>query len=48
MEFIHSVSRKGNPDDNTPMKSFYKNIKRELIHNANFAIPEQAQIEIFK
>jgi len=45
---IHSVSRKGNPYDNALMESFYKTIKRELIYGANFATPEQAQIEIFK
>jgi len=45
---IHSVSRKGNPYDNALMESFYKTIKRELIHGANFETPEQAQIEIFK
>jgi len=45
---LHSVSRKGNPYDNALMESFYKTIKRELIHGANFETPEQAQMEIFK
>ncbi|WMM26040.1 IS3 family transposase [Tissierella sp. MB52-C2] len=44
----HSNSRKGNPYDNAVMESFYKTIKRELIQDAHFATPEQAQKEIFK
>lgn len=46
--FKASMSRKGNPYDNALMESFYKTIKRELIHDANFASIEQAQLEIFK
>lgn len=30
------------------MESFYRTLKRELIHGANFETPEQAQKEIFK
>ena len=45
---ISSVSRKGNPYDNALMESFYRTIKRELIQNAHFETPEQAQQEIFK
>jgi len=30
------------------MESFYKTLKRELIHDAHFDTPEQAQMEIFK
>lgn len=30
------------------MESFYKTIKRELIQDAHFETPEQAQQEIFK
>jgi len=45
---ISSVSRKGNPYDNALMESFYKTIKRELIQDAKFKTPEQAQQEIFK
>jgi putative transposase len=45
---ISSVSRKGNPYDNALMESFYRTIKRELIQDANFETPEQAQQEIFK
>ncbi|OZV11714.1 hypothetical protein CIW83_13780 [Tissierella sp. P1] len=44
----HSNSRKGNPYDNAAMESFYQTIKRELIQDAHFATPEQAQKEIFK
>lgn len=45
---ISSVSRKGNPYDNALMESFYRTIKRELIQDAKFETPEQAQQEIFK
>lgn len=45
---IHSESRKGNPYDNALMESFYRTLKRELIQDAHFATPEQAQKEIFK
>lgn len=45
---VSSVSRKGNPYDNALMESFYRTIKRELIHDAHFETPEQAQQEIFK
>lgn len=45
---VASVSRKGNPYDNALMESFYRTIKRELIQDANFETPEQAQQEIFK
>lgn len=45
---VSSVSRKGNPYDNAMMESFYKTIKRELIQDAHFETPEQAQQEIFK
>lgn len=45
---IHSNSRKGNPYDNAVMESFYRTIKRELIQDAKYETPEQAQQEIFK
>ena len=45
---IHSESRKGNPYDNALMESFYRTLKRELIQDAHFETPEQAQKEIFK
>lgn len=45
---IHSNSRKGNPYDNAMMESFYRTLKRELILDARFETPEQAQMEIFK
>jgi len=44
---IYSIS-KNTIFMNVLVKSFYKVVKRELIHDANFATPEQAQIEIFK
>jgi len=45
---IHSNSRKDNPYDNAIMASFYRTLKRKLIHGAKFETPEQTQIEIFK
>lgn len=45
---VPSASRKGNPYDNAVMESFYRTIKRELVQDANFETPEQAQQEIFK
>lgn len=45
---VHSESRKGNPYDNALMESFYRTIKRELIQDASFENPAQAQKEIFK
>ncbi|MBZ6484797.1 hypothetical protein CCZ20_28260 [Priestia aryabhattai] len=30
------------------MESFYKTIKRELIHDAKFTTPDQARKEVFK
>jgi putative transposase len=44
----HSASRKGNPYDNALMESFYRTLKRELIEDAHYENPEQAQREIFK
>lgn len=43
-----SMSRQGNPYDNSLMESFHKTLKRELINDANFATIEQAQLENFK
>lgn len=37
-----------NPYDNAVMESFYRTIKIELIQDANYESPEQAQKEIFK
>ena len=45
---VQSMSRKGNPYDNAVMESFYKTLKRELVHGANYENPEQAKREIFK
>jgi len=44
----HSNSRKGNPYDNAVMESFYRTIKRELIHDSKYETHEQAHSEIFK
>lgn len=46
--YIQSNSRKGNPYDNAVMESFYRTIKRELIQDAKYESPEQAQKDIFK
>jgi putative transposase len=43
-----SMSRKGNPYDNAVMESFYRTLKRELVHDANYDNPEQARMDIFK
>jgi len=43
-----SMSRKGNPYDNAVMESFYRTLKRELVHDANYDTPEQARMDIFK
>ncbi len=40
---VHSNSRKGNLYDNAVMESFYRTIKRELIQDARYETPEQAQ-----
>ena len=45
---VHSMSRKGNPYDNAVMESFYRTLKRELVHGADYDNPEQAQMDIFK
>ena len=46
--FTQSMSRKGNPYDNAVMESFYRTLKRELVHDANYDNPEQARMDIFK
>ena len=45
---IQSMSRKGNPYDNAIIEPFYRTLKRELVHGANYDNPEQAQMDIFK
>lgn len=40
---IHRESRKRNPYDSALMEFFYKTIKRELIQDAHYETPEQAQ-----
>jgi len=42
------MSRKGNPYDNAIIEPFYRTLKRELVHGANYDNPEQAQMDIFK
>ncbi|WP_429084187.1 IS3 family transposase [Brassicibacter mesophilus] len=45
---LSTIRRTYHPYDNALTKSFYKIIKRELIQDANFEAPEQAQQEVFK
>ena len=45
---IHSNIREGNLYNNAVMESFYRTIKRELIQDAKYESPEQAQKDIFK
>lgn len=42
-----SMSRKGDPWDNSVAESFFSTLKKELIHDAKFETREQARREIF-
>ena len=44
---IPSNSRKGNPYDNAFMESFYKTLKRELVHDAGFKTKDEARKALF-
>jgi putative transposase len=44
---IPSNSRKGNPYDNALMESFYKTLKRELVHDAGFRTKDEARKALF-
>ena len=41
-----SMSRKGNCWDNAPMESFFASLKKELVHDANFATRAEARVAI--
>lgn len=43
-----SMSRRADCWDNAPMESFFASLKKELIHDANFATREEAQAAIFE
>jgi putative transposase len=45
---IPSHSRKGNPYDNALMESFFKTLKRELVHDAGFRIKDEARSALFR
>ena len=42
-----SMSRRADCWDNAPMESFFASLKKELIHDADFATREEAQAAIF-
>ena len=46
--YICSMSRKGNCWDNSPMESFFKTLKAELVYHRGFKTRAQARIEIFE
>ena len=41
-----SMSRRGNCLDNAPMESFFASLKKELVHDADFATRAQARAAI--
>jgi putative transposase len=43
-----SMSRKANCWDNAPMESFFASLKKELVHDADFATPSEARAAIFE
>ena len=45
---VCSMSRKGDCWDNAPLESFFATLKKELIHQRNYASREQAQLEVFE
>ena len=48
MGAICSMSRKGNCWDNAPMESFFASLKKELVHDADFATRAEARAAIFE
>ena len=42
------MSRRENCVDNAPMESFFASLKKELIHDANFATRAEARAAIFE
>ena len=47
-QYVLSMSRKGNCWDNAPAESFFKTLKTELVHGAQFQSRDQAKQEIFE
>ena len=45
-EMIQSMSRRGNCWDNSPMESFFKTLKVELVHQQKYETRQQARTEI--
>jgi transposase InsO family protein len=43
-----SMSRHGDCWDNAPMESFFASLKKELVHDADFATREEARAELFE
>jgi putative transposase len=43
-----SMSRRGNCWDNAPMESFFASLKKELVHDEDYATRDQAQASIFE
>lgn len=48
LNFIQSMSRKGNCYDNAPMESFFHTFKTELIYQTNFLTRQDAKRAIFE
>lgn len=46
--FICSMSRKGNCWDNSPMESFFKTLKTELVYHRHYKTRAEAKLEIFE
>ncbi|WXJ94324.1 IS3 family transposase ISCce3 [Neomoorella carbonis] len=46
--FICSMSRKGDCWDNSPMESFFKTLKTELVYHRRFKSRAEARVEIFE
>ncbi|APC07632.1 IS3 family transposase [Neomoorella thermoacetica] len=46
--FICSMSRKGDCWDNSPMESFFKTLKTELVYHHRFKTRAEAKLEIFE
>ncbi|WP_143744341.1 IS3 family transposase, partial [Neomoorella thermoacetica] len=46
--FICSMSRKGDCWDNSPMESFFKTLKTELVYHRRFKTRAEAKLEIFE
>ncbi len=45
---LQSMSRRGNCWDNAVAESFFKTLKTELVHHANYLTKQQARLAIFE